>query len=191
MSTSPPPEVVLVAHGDLARLKTLLDEDPSQLNLMYTPWKEDPLAAASHVGNRPIAEYLLELGAPLRITTAAMLGRTEDVRRFLEADASLANATGAHDISLLYHAAMSGVVPIVDMIVEKGGSTAAAGHALLGAAQFGHLEMVEWLLAHGADPNVPNFQGKTALDIANEIERPDIAARIQAAGGKAAEAATE
>ncbi len=191
MNPSPPPEIVLVAHGDLERVKALLAEDPGLLNLMYEPWKEDPLAAASHVGNRPIAEYLLEQGAPLRITTAAMLGRVEDVRRFLEQDPGLANATGAHDISLLYHAAMSGVVPIVDMIVENGGSTEAAGHALLGAVQFGHLEMVAWLLDRGADPNVPNFQGKTALAIAHEIDRPDIAAHIEAAGGKAATSAAE
>ena len=189
MDQNAPPEIVLVAHGDLERVKSLLAEDPGLLNLMYSPWKEDPLAASSHVGNRAIAEYLLEQGAPLRITTAAMLGRREDVRRFLDQDPGLANATGAHDISLLFHAAMSGDIPIVEMLVEKGGSTASAGHALLGATQFGHLEMVAWLLAQGSDPNVPNFQGKTALTIATESGRPDIAALIETAGGRPAKAA--
>ena len=116
-----------------------------------------------------------------------MLGMTGKVKAFLEEDPSLANATGAHDISLLYHAAMSGVIPIVDMIVESGGSTAAAGHALIGATQFGHLEMVEWLLAAGADPNVKNFAGKTSLALAREAGYSEIADRLEEAGGRVEE----
>jgi ankyrin repeat protein len=183
MEMNKPPEIVLVAHSDLERVKQLLDEDPSLLNSMYKPWKEDPLGAASHVGNRQIAEYLLEKGAPLKITTSAMLGRFEEVERLLAEDASAANATGAHDISLLFHAAMSGVVPIVEMIVEKGGSVDDAGAALHGAVQFGHLDMAKWLIAHGANPNVKNFRGETPLAVAHSIGREDIAADITAAGG--------
>ncbi len=183
MDMPTPPEIVLQAHGNLARVKELLSADPTLLHTMYAPWKEDPIGAASHVGNREIAEYLLAQGATYRITTAAMLGRTEDVKVLLGKDVSLANATGAHDISLLFHAAMSGVVPIVDMIVEKGGRVDDSGSALQGAAHYGHLEMVNWLIAKGANPNLPDYQGKTPLTLARSIGREDIAAVIAAAGG--------
>lgn len=183
MEAPTPPEIVLVSHGDLARVKEILADDPTLLNVMYEPWKEDPIGAASHVGNRPIAEFLLEQGAKYRITTAAMLGRSDDVRAFLEQDVSLANAAGAHDISLLFHAAMSGVIPIVEMIVENGGSLAAKDHALVGAVQHGKTEMANWLLAKGADPNTTNFQGKTTLTIAEEIANAELAAALTEAGG--------
>src|SRR3990172_599835 len=102
MENPSPPEIVLVSHGQLARVKQILAEHPDLLNVMYEPWVETPLGAASHVGNREIAEYLLGLGAPLTITTAAMLGRKTDVAAYLAADPAQANATGAHGISLLF-----------------------------------------------------------------------------------------
>jgi ankyrin repeat protein len=183
MDNPKPPEIVLASHGDLARVQELLAADPALLHVMYAPWKEDPIGAASHVGNRPIAEYLLQQGAAYRITTAAMLGRLEDMRAFLARDASLANAAGAHDISLLFHAAMSGIIPIVELIVEKGGSLGDASQAFAGAVRHGRLEMAEWLLARGADPNTTNFQGQTALKVANELGLPELSAAIARAGG--------
>ena len=177
------PELVLVAHSNLERVKEILAEEPHLLNLMYEPWKETPLGAASHVGNRPIAIFLLEQGAPSTITTAAMLGYYDDVKSFLEEDAALANATGAHDISLLFHAAMSGDTRILDLIVSYGGRTDTAAHALHGAVAKGHLEMVNWLLRKNPDPNKANFQGKTPLAVANEMGHAEIAESLVAAGG--------
>jgi hypothetical protein len=178
-----PPEIVLVAHGNLDRVKELLAEDPSLLNIMFEPWKEDPLGAASHVGNRPIAEYLLEQGAPMTICTAAMLGQTETVRDFIKADASQANAKGAHDISLLFHTAMCGKVEIADMLVAHGGSTESAGHALHGAVMYGKYDMARWLLDRGAEPNESNFMGKTPLEVAQQREDSKLAELIESRGG--------
>ena len=181
---TPPPEIVLVSHYNLARVKELLADDPSLLNLLYEPWQETPLGAASHVGNRAIAEYLLEQGAPLTLPTAAMLGRVEDVRAFLDANPANAHTTGAHGISLLYHAAMSGNLEIVEMLKAHGASLESAGHALQGATNYNHLEMVQWLLALGADPNIPDYQNKTPLAIAKALGYTALAAVLEAAGGK-------
>jgi len=181
---STPPEIVLVSHFNLPRVKELLAEDPSLLNIMYEPWQETPLGAASHVGNRAIAEYLLEQGAPLTIPTAAMLGRADDVRAFIEANPANVHATGAHGISLLYHAAMSGSLKIVEMLKSYGANLETTGHALQGATNYGHLEMVKWLLAHGADPNIPDYQNKTPLALAEANGYDEIAAVLEAAGGK-------
>ena len=180
---APPPEIVLVSHNDLARVKELLAEDPSLLNVMYEPWQETPLGAASHVGNREIAEYLLDQGAPMTVCTAAMLGRKDAVRAFLDEDVELANATGAHGISLLYHTAMSGDTSIADLLVARGGGTEAAGHALHGAIQFGRTDMVAWLLNHTEDVNSENFQGKTPLAVALELGHNEIADLLRANGG--------
>lgn len=89
-------EFVLPAHGDLASVKRLLAENPLLLNAKYEEWNETALGAASHVGNREIALYLLEQGAPLVMCTAAMLGMTDKVAGFLENDNAEANARGAH-----------------------------------------------------------------------------------------------
>lgn len=181
---TPPPEIVLVSHFNLARVKELLAEDPSLLNVMHEPWLETPLGAASHVGNRAIAEYLLEQGAPLTLPTAAMLGRVDDVKAFLKADPNNAHVTGAHRISLLFHAAMSGSVEIVELLKVHGASLETAGQALQGATNYGHLDMVKWLLAHGADPNIPDYQNKTPLALAKANGQTEIAAVLEAAGGK-------
>ena len=183
MENQSPPEIVMQAHGNLARVREILAESPELLNVMYEPWAETPLGAASHVGNREIAEFLLAQGAPMTITTAAMLGRADEVGRFLAADPAAANAVGAHGISLLFHAAYSGDISILDAIVAAGGKTDSAGHALHAAVSKGHPHVVTWLLAHGADPNTRDFKGHTPLKAALALGHEAIAGTLRAAGG--------
>jgi ankyrin repeat protein len=183
MDNASPPEIVLQSHGNLARVQEILAESPELLNIMYEPWGETPLGAASHVGNRPIAEFLLAQGAPMTITTAAMLGRKDEVDRILAEDPAAANAAGAHGISLLFHAAYSGDVSILDAIVAAGGSTESAGHALHAAVSKGHQDVVSWLLAQDADPNTRDFQGRTPLKVAESLGNEAIAGLLRTAGG--------
>src|SRR5215207_1561298 len=67
------------AHGDLATVRAFVDAHPEHIN---TPSSmgETALQAAAHTGQRAIAEFLLERGAPLDICAAAMLGRNDQVR---------------------------------------------------------------------------------------------------------------
>ena len=90
-------EFVVASHHDLPRVQTMLAENPDLLN-ENAQWIETPIQASAHVGNRPIAEYLLGQGAPLDICTAAMLGRIDEVRSLLADDPELAHAHGAHNI---------------------------------------------------------------------------------------------
>jgi ankyrin repeat protein len=177
-------QFVGVSHGNLAKVKELLETEPRLLDARYEEWDERPIQAASHVGNRPIAEYLLAQGAPLNIFTAAMLGQTEQVRDYLAADPSLASANGVHGISLLFHAAMSGKVEIVDLLLANGGGQDTS-NALHGATAFGHIEMARWLLEHSADPNARNWQDKTPLQVAQEYGYQELAALLREAGGVA------
>lgn len=160
---------VFPAHGNLEIVKQLLAEDPRLLNEKYEEFDETALEAASHVGNRPIAEFLLAQGAPMNIYTAAMLGLTDEVATFLEGSPELVNGNGVHGISLLYHAALSGNVALVEMLRAQGNKQS-PDQPLLGAAAYGRFDMVHWLLQQGADKTATNFQNKTALEIAQEQE---------------------
>ena len=95
-------ELVGNAHGNMARVQEILSEHPELVNAS-SKWGETPMQAAAQMGNKAMAEYLLGLGAPLDICTAAMLGRSSDVEAMLTFDPSLAYATGAHGIPCLLY----------------------------------------------------------------------------------------
>jgi hypothetical protein len=104
-------EMVGVAHGNLARVKELLARYPT-LALAAWDWGfgdwEDALGAASHVGNREIAEALLKHGARPSIFSAAMLGQLEAVKAFISASPGIESTPGPHGIPLLRHALAGG-----------------------------------------------------------------------------------
>ena len=105
-------DFVLASHGDLGKVRSMLVEHPELLELEHD-WGpqgglENAIGAASHVGNREIAEFLISRGAMPTICTWAMLGRRDQVAAALEADPGQANARGAHGITVLFHTAMSG-----------------------------------------------------------------------------------
>jgi ankyrin repeat protein len=169
---------VLAAHGNLARVKELHRRHPEVLNARYAKFDETALEAAGHMGRRDIVAYLLDAGAPLTIFAAAMLGRTDRVAEFLDRDPSLAGAKGVHGLPLLFHAALSGEIALADLLVARGGGDGAglALHAAVRPGRVpGHVEMVRWLLARGADSETPNFEGKTPLQVAVETGQPEIA----------------
>ena len=131
---------VLPAHGNLAVVQQLLAEDPRLLNEKYLEFDETALEAASHVGNRPIAEFLLAQGAPMNLYTAAMFGLADEVAAFLDESPELVNGNGVHGISLLYHAALSGNVALVEMLAERG-NTQSPDMPLLGAVAYGRYQL--------------------------------------------------
>lgn len=104
-------EFVGVSHGNFERVKELLAQEPSLVNATWD-WGggdfETALGAASHMGNRPIASYLLEHGARLDIFAAAMLGKLEIVKAALTAYPKAINTPGPHGIPLIAHAEAGG-----------------------------------------------------------------------------------
>jgi ankyrin repeat protein len=178
-------DFVTAAHFNFDKVKEMLAADPDLLEAAY-PWQEnDPetaIMAAAHMGNVPIAEFLLEQGAPLAIYTAAMLGRKDDVAHLLVQDAANAKQGGAHGIPLMSHVALSGDTDIADMVFAAGG-TEGISFALHAAINKGHLNMVKWLIEHGAtDFSVKNWQDKTPLQVAVENNFDDIAALLREHG---------
>ena len=104
-------EFVGVAHGNFARVKELLEGEPALVNATWD-WGggdfETALGAASHMGNKQIANYLLEHGARLDIFAAAMLGKLDVVKAALEAYPESVNTPGPHGIPLYVHAEAGG-----------------------------------------------------------------------------------
>lgn len=171
-------EFVIAAHFNLDKVKLMLAESPALLSARHQ-WGEndyeDGLGAAAHVGNRPIAEFFLSQGVPLTICAAAMLGRRDDVTAFIQADSTQANARGAHQIPVLFHAAMSGATEIADLL-KANGCTEGYSFALHGAISHGQVDMLRWLLDNGAtDLQVQNYEGRSPLKKALEYNQPEIA----------------
>lgn len=102
---------VSAAHYDLDKVKALLKEEPGLLHAAMN-WGEDDwetaLGAASHVGRRDIAEWLLSQGARMDIFAAAMLGEFAIVKAMIDRYPFMAKAKGPHGISLKQHAMMGG-----------------------------------------------------------------------------------
>jgi ankyrin repeat protein len=164
-------DFVIAAHGNLPRVRELLVENPGLLNVLYQ-WGENDsetaIQAAAQTGSIAVAEFLLSRGAPLEICTAAMLGRTADVKQMLDKDPGLINARGAHGITLMAHAALSNNLSLVKMLFKRGANTGMS-MALGNAVMHGHFEMARWIIENGQpDFKWKNYEGKTLLTIANE-----------------------
>lgn len=136
--TQPPElarEIVTVAHFDLNRVKELVEARPSLARASWDwgfgDW-EDALGAASHMGNRPIAEYLISKGARPSLFSATMLGQLEVVRAFIVALPGAQRIRGPHSISLLAHAKAGGTTarPTFDFLQSLGDADAEASAAL-------------------------------------------------------------
>jgi hypothetical protein len=104
-------EMVTVAHFDLKRVKELVEARPTLAKATWDwgfgDW-ESAIGAASHMGNRPIAEYLLTKGAQPSLFCAAMLGQVEVVKAFVKSQPGIQKIRGPHSISLLAHAKAGG-----------------------------------------------------------------------------------
>jgi ankyrin repeat protein len=178
-------EFVGSAHGDFARVRDLLAQYPDLINTNAS-WVETPIEAAAQMGREDIMTLLLDHGAPLEICTAAALGQADTVAAMLAADPDLAHATGAHDIPVLYFPVIGGHQVIAEQLLAAGANVnAGAGGTtpLHGAALFGRPALAAWLLDHGADPNPPNYENKTPLQVAVARGQHEVAAVLRARGG--------
>ena len=104
-------DVVGLSHSNLAKVREMVQQHPA---LAKASWDwgygdhETALGAASHVGQRAIAEFLLENGAPPTLFSATMLGQLEVVKAFIAATPGLQKIRGPHSLSLMVHAKAGG-----------------------------------------------------------------------------------
>ena len=83
-------------------------------NLIYSRYDwgngdfEEAIEGAGHVGNKEIANWLIEKGARPNLFVLTMLGETAIVKAAIEKYPALLYAKGAHVLTLLHHATKGG-----------------------------------------------------------------------------------
>lgn len=119
-------EFVGAGHGKVDIVKSLLAEYPNLINTAHD-WNngdfETALGAASHVGHKELAQWLIDHGAQANIFTAALFGKMDILKPMLDFFPKALHSYGPHGFTLLHHA-------------NKGGEEA--------------LEVKEYLMALGA-----------------------------------------
>jgi ankyrin repeat protein len=186
-------EYVAVAHGNLARMKELLDLYPKLLHANAS-WDELAVEAGAHVGYKDCVRFLLDRGAPAALPTAAMMGMTAHVKRLLAEDPGRIWECGAHNMPLLWFPAIGGGqadhLEIARLLLDAGADPNAHKRgqtALHWAARGGQMEMAELLLARGAQVDAPakTPEGdKTPLAFAVKAEKQDLAELLRRHGAR-------
>ena len=133
-------------------------------------------------GDEELVLRLLEDGMPVDIqedgkyltalAAAAEGGHTRIMRLLLERGAAVQGV--GHYYPLVY-AARGGQLEATQLLVENGAEVNAFiegfGPAHFDAAARGHLAILQYLLEHGADPNIKNGFGQTAISQADRSRR--------------------
>lgn len=169
-------ECVGNAHGNLTRVRELVELHPGVVNARAT-WNETPIEAATQMGNRPMIEFLVERGAPVDFFTACVLGRTADVRRELEARPERARDRGVHELTSLYFAALGGHPEVAELLFAAGAGVndrSPAAAPIHGAVIGRSVIMGRWLLDRGADPSLPDHEGRGARELAQAMQDPGL-----------------
>lgn len=118
-------EFVVAGHGDLEKVKEMIEETPNLIYCRYD-WGggdfEEAIEGAGHLGNKEIANFLIEKGARVNLFVLTMLGKTRLVEPVLEAYPHLVFAKGPHGFSLLHHAKQGGkdAEELHEYLSEKG-----------------------------------------------------------------------
>jgi ankyrin repeat protein len=128
-----------VKAGDSGQVQALIDADPTLVNT-HADSGESAVLLAAYYGHRDIAELLVLRGANLTVFEASAIGQAARVEALL-----------AHDPSLVNAFSPDGFTP-------------------LGlAAFFGHADVVDYLLAQGAQVNVPSRNGLSVMPLHSAV----------------------
>ena len=115
----------------------------------------------------PLTALIHAAATPLAVVEAAMQGNHDTVRALLKGGADV-NTAQADGMTALHWAAQKNDVDLTKMLLYAGANlkatTRIGGYTpLLVAAKLGHAQVIETLLASGADPNAPTMNGTTPL----------------------------
>ena len=166
-------EMVAAAKGDLdvfeaaalgrtVRLRELIEDDRSQLRAV-APDGFFPLGLAAYFRQQEAVRLLLDMGADVHQT-----------------------ASNPTKVTALHAAVAADHPQIAQWLVEAGADVNARQQIdytpLMGAAANARLEILDLLLAHGANPSMKTTEGKTAADLARDHGHGDLADRLDALG---------
>lgn len=179
-------EFVMAAHRDLDEVKAVYADNPDLIDeaVEWSPGQtETALQAAAHTGQRSIAEFLLENGAKPNMVAYAMLGDEAQFNAMLADNPDNIHEIGAHNFSLMFHAAFGGNLTIIQRIYENDESVN-LGSALLATIMANQLEAAQWYIEKDAPLDATDFRGRTALEMAVEAGNADFIALLKNAIGE-------
>jgi ankyrin repeat protein len=159
--------------GDLERVRSLLDTDPSLAGGRAASG-ETPVIAALYRGHTAIVQYLVKHEAPLDIFAAAALGRRDVVEERLQADPGSIGRHAYDGWTPLHLAAFFGETVVLLHLLAQGAdvtvrSTNSIKNTPLHAAVAGgRVEAALALIDAGSDVNAPDGGGHTPFHIAAE-----------------------
>jgi hypothetical protein len=160
-------EMVSVAHGKFDRVKELAEARPALAKAAWDwgfgDW-ESAIDAASHVGNRPIAEYLISKGARPTLFTATMMGQLDVVKAAIAATPGIQRTRGPHGITLLAHARFGGdkAVEVRKYLESLGDADPAYAPVALTAAEMAALPGI-YVFGAGSNDRLEVGEGKSGF----------------------------
>ena len=166
-----PEMIAAVRAGDRERVAALVAAEPELAGARDPNGVSAPLLARYH-SHPDVVEVLLAAGPPLDVFAAAGLGQVDRLRELLRADPALVAVFAGDGNTPLGLASFFVQPACVAVLLERGADVdAASRNAMqvrpLHAAAAGHsLEIVRFLLAAGADPDVRQQAGFTPLQAA-------------------------
>lgn len=168
-----------VRQGDLARITSLLDSDPSLIGAKDEQG-DQPLHVAVRAGSIPVATRLLENGADINggdgdnstpLDVAAAEGQLAAARLLLERGAAI-DRQDNNGNNALHFAAFRGDTTIAKLLIDRGAPLNVARSdgmtPLISALYRGNTSLVRMPLDAGADPEGRLGNGASALDVAAE-----------------------
>ncbi|KAH0618081.1 hypothetical protein JD844_017061, partial [Phrynosoma platyrhinos] len=180
--------MILQKAEGVARL--LLDSG-AQVNMPADSF-ESPLTLAACGGHVELAALLIERGANLEevndegytpLMEAAREGHEEMVALLLAQGANINAQTEETQETALTLACCGGFSEVADFLIKAGADIElGCSTPLMEAAQEGHLELVKYLLAAGANVHATTATGDTALTYACENGHTDVADVLLQAG---------
>lgn len=159
------------ASGDVRRVAEIIKGDPGRVNKKYVS-----LLDSKRNGQTPLA-------------MAVEAGQHGTARALLDANADPDLATGPYRRTPLVMAVFSCDTAVVQLLLEGGANPAATHdglsplHVILIRECSESLELAEWLLMSGADPNARDSDGRTPLFYAVLFGRRDLIQVLVGAGG--------
>ena len=159
-----------IKQGNKHEVERQLIVDPSLIHV-----REDglsPIMVAAYHGQSEIASFLADKTVAITIFEASATGKINNILRLLARDPQLVNAYAEDGFQPLGLASYFGHLESAEYLVKAGAPINGASRnelraaPLQSAAAAGHVNIVEMLLKHRADPNIQEQGGYTPLHAA-------------------------
>ena len=179
-----------VSTGDLARVRSILNEEPALANARNEGGDSAVLVAA-YRGHEEILKTLLSSGALLDLFEAAAVGDADAIEASLKGDAPQVDQHSHDGWTPLHLAAFFGHEDVAELLLARGAEIDArsqsrrfanANTPLHAAVAGGRLKVAEALVKHGADVNLRDGSGWTPLLMASNDGNAELVTLLLTAG---------